>query len=147
MTRNPKGSVMFINALMACVVIIASCHSYVAEAALAHLLGNTKIGLMSYVASHMQEFASRGFVIAILGCGIFLEARRSKAAVFVNIGLPLCLLVLILTESAISWREGPQYEVEQALILVASPLLALILLEAFLYRRELRVLLNRTQPL
>ncbi len=144
MNRNFKTTVVLINVLLALFLVIASYRDYMVEAGKARLL-DTKFGLTSYVDSNMTQLVSRAFIVALLGCGIFLEIRKSKIAMLVNIGAPLCLLIPVLINSAASWHSHPR-EAEIGLVLVALPLLAVVLLYATLYRRDLRSRLNRKSP-
>jgi hypothetical protein len=142
MNRNIKRSVIAGNVLMTCIVLITKYRQYRYEEALARLLGNTKIGLLAYAESHAKEMASLGFVVAILLCGVVLEARKSKAAIFINFGSAVLFLLLILVNWAISWNQISPEE-ETVLILIAVPLLAMTLVYAFAYREDLRAFFGR----
>ena len=143
MKRDIKTTIVLVNSLLACIVIFTSYHDYAAEDALARCLGNPSMGLLSYATSHMLEFLPKLFFVAILVCGIFLEIRRSRGAALVNLGLPLCLFVVILTNCAVSWSQNSQ-EVETTLILVALPLLAINLFFIRLYWEDLRSIFGRS---
>ena len=144
MNRNFNTTVVLIDVILALLLLIASYRDYMGEAATARLL-DQNFGLTTYVFSDMHELASTAFLIAVLGCGIFLEIRKSKIAILLIIGAPFCLLVLILINGAVSWHSHPQ-AVEISLLLVALPLLALVMLCVTLYRRDFRTRLSKKSP-
>jgi hypothetical protein len=137
-----KMTVVLVNSLLAGIVVFTFYQSYSAEGSLAHHLGNPSVGVMVYAASHLQEFLLKLLFVAVLAGGAFLEVRKSKGAAFVNLGLPLCLSVIILADCAVSWGRNPQ-EVETTLVLVALPLLAVLLLYLRLYWEDLRSTFHR----
>lgn len=145
MKRDIKTTVVLVNSLLACIVAFTFYQSFAAQSSLANRLGNPSVGLTAYAASHIQEFLQKLLYVAILACGIFLETRRSRGAAFVNLGLPLCLLAIILTDCAMSWGQHPQ-EVETTLILVVLPLLAVLLIYVRLYWMDLYSIFGPSLP-
>jgi len=145
MKQDIKTTIVLVNSLLACIVVFTSYQGYAAEDALARRLGKTSMGLLPYATSHILEFLPKLLFVAILICGIFLEIRRSRGAALVNLGLPLCLFVVILANCAVSWSQNSQ-EVEATLFLVALPLLAIVLLYLRLYWEDLRSIFDRRLP-
>ena len=130
MKRNVIKSVVTINLLAIAVLTEVSLRSYLLEVRMSQLLGNKPP-----YPWHDNSFVGPAIWIAVLVCGTVLELLKSRLAVFVNLGVPCCLLVIVLAGCIRGWRDNPQ-EVQISLILVALPLLVLSTSYAIFYRRK-----------
>ena len=131
MKRNVIWGVVITNLFAIALRSALSFQQYRAEAKLSQLLGVSQASLLR----HGNSLVGPAIMIAVLLCGIVLELRATKAAIFVNLGFACFLLVMVLTVCVEGWHQNPQ-EVQIVLILVALPLLAVSTLYAILYRRN-----------
>ncbi len=144
--RDLRKAAILMNALVIVAILLLSYRNFTTEAATARLLGQGKQTMSVYISSHGAQMASAMIVMAILICGIVLEILRSRFAIIINVGAPLCLLVMILVQSVMSWHRNPQ-EAEITLILVALPLALFVAFYWLIYRRDVNFrLVGKSSP-
>ena len=129
MKREIIKPVVAINIFVVVLLLGVWLQQFLGEVRMSHLLGHNLPSVW-----YDNSFVGPAIMIAAFICGTVLELRRSKIAIFANLGVPFFLLVVVLVGCIRAWRDNPQ-EVQISLILVALPLSVLSALYAIFYRR------------